>query len=277
VALLRELGEPLGVPELGALALSYAQARGDSDAATALLGDATRQGRGGEAIAAAVVVGRSVDAGRGAFSRDDQISSLDEAVALSPDAAPVRLLRAQILLEAERSAEALADADAAIALLPGDPRPQLLRGRALLGLGRAEEARAELDALLETPFARSEPSVLGYAARARLAAGDSAAATALVESMVRERHPSWHEGWVLLATEYERSGRADDAARARRNADAIVKNRAAQYRHDALASLWSGAEEDAIVGFATAIQLDPDDARSQQDLEALLARRAAAR
>ena len=56
-----------------------------------------------------------------------------------------------------------------------------------------------------------------------------------------------------------------------------MKNRAAQYRHDALAALWSGAEEDAIVSFATAIQLDPDDARSQQDLEALLARRAAAR
>ena len=275
--LLRTMGEPLGVPELGALALSYAQARDDVAAATELLGEATRQGRGGEAIAAAVVVGRTMDEGRNAFALDDQVASLDEAVALAPDAAAVRLLRAQILLEAERAPEALADADAAIALTPDDPRARLLRGRALLGLGRAEEARTELDALLATSFASAEPGVLGYAARARLAAGDSAAATALVEGMVRERYPSWHEGWALLATEYERSGRVEDAARARRNADAIVKNRAAQYRHDALASLWSGAEEDAIVSFATAIQLDPDDARSQQDLEALLARRAAAR
>jgi cytochrome c-type biogenesis protein CcmH/NrfG len=93
--------------------------------------------------------------------------------------------------------------------------------------------------------------------------------------MVRDRHPAWHEGWVLLAEEYERTGRVEDAARARRNADAIVKNHAAQYRHDALASLWSGDEEGAIVAFATAINLDPEDAQSQRDLEQLLARRAA--
>jgi len=274
-ALLEAMGEPLGGAELGALALAYAQSRDDTDSATALLAEASAKGRTGEAIAAAVVVGRSLDASRGDFARADQIASLDEAVTLSPDSAAVRLLRAQILLEEDRATEALADADAVIALAPDDPRGRLLRGRALLGAGRAAEARAELDALLDTPFARSEPSVLGYAARARLTAGDPDAATALVESMVRERHPSWHEGWVLLAEEYERTGRAEDAARARRNAAAIVKNHAAQYRHDALASLWSGDEENAIVAFATAINLDPEDAQSQRDLEQLLAKRAA--
>jgi len=275
LALLEELGEPLGVAELGALALSSAQARGDTETATALLADATRHGRGGEAIAAAVVVGRAIDAGRGAFAIADQIASLDEAVTLAPDTAAVRLLRAQLLLEGDRPLDALADADAVLALAPGDPRARLVRGRALLGAGRAAEARAELDALLDTPFARTEPSVLGYAARARLSADDPAAATALVEAMVRTQHPSWHEGWVLLAEEYERTGRTEDAARARRNADAIVANRAAQYRHDALAAQWSGDEEEAIASFAAAIRLDPEDEQSQRDLEALLERRAA--
>jgi len=276
VPLLETLGEPLDEPLLGTLAGSYASARDGTDVATEILGEAARAGRGGDSIAAAVVVGRAMDAGLDRFSLDDQMASLDEAIALSPAALPARLLRGQIRLEAGRGGDALADADALTALAPGDPRVHLLRGRALLELGRPEESRAELDPLLATEYARSNPAVLGYAIRAAVSAGDGGAALALLEPMLRERNSSWHEGWILLAEEYERSGRTEDAARARRNADSVVKNRAAQSRHDALVALWAGEQEEAIAHYATAIKLDPEDQRSQQELQQLLDSRVAA-
>jgi spermidine synthase len=276
VPLLEAMGEPLDESTLAALATSYADAREDTAVATSVLGDAARRGRGGASIAAAVAIGRQLDAERGAFALEDQIASLDEALTLAPDVLAARLLRGRLLLEAERNADALADADAALALAPDDPRATLLRGRALLSLGRLDEAWATLAPLLGTDYARFEPAVGAYAIRVAVDRGDHATATRLLEETLHGANPGWYEGWTLLADQYAQAGRDADAAAARRNAEIVVTNRARQFRHDALAALWSGDEEEAIASFATAIRLDPDDLRSQQDLEQLLERRAAA-
>jgi len=275
VPLLEAAGEPLDDPGLGALALSYANARDDSTVATALLGEAVRKGRDGDSIAAAVVTGREIDAGQGRFKLEDQIASLDEALALTPRSYAARLLRGQLRLEAGDNAGALADADAALQLRGVDPRAHALRGRALLALSRPAEARLELDGLTATDYVRFDPSVWGDAIRARLAAGDDAGAIVLLESTLGERHPSWQEGWRLLGDAYERAGRGADAARARRNGQTVVANRAAQFRHDGLAALWSGDTDDAVANLSAAVRLDPGDERAQQELTKLLASDAA--
>ncbi|HEY8514417.1 MAG TPA: fused MFS/spermidine synthase [Candidatus Binatia bacterium] len=271
VPLLEELGEPLDEPTLAALANSYASARNDLPVATTLLAEATKHGRGGESIAAAVTIGRKMDEGHGEFALADQIASLDDALALAPRSLAARELRGRLRLEADDAAGALADADAALAVQPDDPRVRALRGRALLALGRAEEARREIDALTSTEYVRFDPSLWGDAIRARLEMGDDADAIALLETTLQTRHPSWHDGWRLLSEAYERAGRHADAERARRNADAVIANRAAQFRHDAAVALWSGNTEEAITYLSAALRLAPDDPKAQQELARLLA------
>ncbi|MEW6268264.1 MAG: tetratricopeptide repeat protein, partial [Thermodesulfobacteriota bacterium] len=152
----------------------------------------------------------------------------------------------------------------------GDPRARALRGRALLAAGRAREALLEIDLLSASEYVRFDPSLWGDAVRARLATGDEAGAIALLETTLGGRHPSWHEGWRLLADAYDRRGRAEDAARARRNADIVVANRAAQFRHDAAVALWSGDTDEAITYLSAAVRLAPDDEDAQQELARLL-------
>jgi tetratricopeptide (TPR) repeat protein len=238
-----------------------------------LLAEAARRGRTSAAITATVEIGRKLDEEQGAFALDDQLTAADEAVTLDPDALAPRLLRARLLLEADRGADALVDADAALRIAPDDPRALVLRGRALLAAGRAAEASRTLQGLVGSELARSDPSILAYAIRADAAAADGGEVSPLLETTVRDRLPGWHEGWTLLADEYDRAGRPDDAARARRNAATIVRNRAAQFRHDGLAALWSGATDEAIANFTSAVRLDPDDRRSQDELERLLSAR----
>ena len=276
VPLLEAVGEPLDEPTLGKLAFSYQRNRSAQDVATTLLKEAGRVGRGGDSVAAAVLVARAIDAERGEWPLAAQIASLDDAIELSPGSSAIRLLRGQLAIDADRADAALADADAALALDAGDPRAHLLRGRALLALGRPADARAELEPMLGSEYAFFEPSVLAYAIRASVSADDRAASVALLESTLNDRMPNWYEGWILLGDEYERAGRSDDAARARRNADTIVKNRAAQFRHDALAAQWNGDQDEAISNFVSAIKLDPDDHQSEQDLQRILDSRAAA-
>jgi spermidine synthase len=270
VPLLEAVGEPLDEPTLARLALSYAGARDDTPTATAVLAQAARLGRGGDSIAAAVVAGRKIDAGRGEFALADQVASLDEAITLAPRSPGARLVRGQARLESGDHAGALEDADAVLTLAPDDARARALRGRALLGLGRVREARDEIDRLTSTEYVRHDASVWGDAVRARLAAGDDAAAVALLESTLSLRHPSWHEGWRLLAEAYQRLGREADAARARRNAQVVVANRAAQFRHDGLVALWSGDTDGAISNLSAALRIDPDDRHAQQELDKLL-------
>jgi spermidine synthase len=271
--LLEEMGEPLDEHVLAALATSYARSREDPTVAMKLLAEAARRGRTSAAITATVEIGRKLDEEQGAFALDDQLTAADEAVTLDPDALAPRLLRARLLLEADRGADALVDADAALRIAPDDPRALVLRGRALLAAGRAAEASRTLQGLVGSELARSDPSILAYAIRADAAAADGGEVSPLLETTVRDRLPGWHEGWTLLADEYDRAGRPDDAARARRNAATIVRNRAAQFRHDGLAALWSGATDEAIANFTSAVRLDPDDRRSQDELERLLSAR----
>lgn len=270
VPLLEAMGQPLDGRTLAELATSYARSRQDPRVAMALLGEAARRGRSSASITAAVEVGRKLDEERGAFALEDQLVAAEEAVALEPDALAPRLLRARLLLESNRGADALADADEALRIAPEDPRPLVLRGRALLSAERYAEAADTLHRLVGTDLARSDPSILAYAIRAEAAVDDGTQVSGLLEATLRDRLPSWHEGWMLLADEYDRAGRADDAARARRNAVTVVRNRAAQFRHDALAAQWSGSTDDAIANFTSAIRLDPDDERSKADLERLL-------
>jgi len=273
VPLLEAMGEPLDGDALASLAASYARSRQNLTVATTLLGEAARSGRTGAVVAAALEAGQKMDEGTGAFALEDQIATADDAVTLSPDALAPRLLRATLLLEADRGADALADTAAAVRIAPDDPRPRVLHGRALLSAGRYAEASKTMRGFLGTEVERSDPSVLAYAIRADAASGDEKRTTALLETTLRERLPAWHEGWVLLAEQYERAGRADDASRAQRNATAVVRNRAARFRQDALAAQWSGSTDEAIAAFASAIRIDPDDVRSQADLERLLSER----
>jgi spermidine synthase len=273
VPLLEAMGEPLDASMLAALATSYGRARDDTEVATAVLADAARSGRTAPAITAAVEIGRKLDEEKGAFALDDQIASVDDAIALAPDDFAARLLRGRLLLEAGRGADALADAEVAQRLAPEDPRPVVLRGRALLEAERYAEASQVLSKFVGTELAWSDPTITADAIRAKASADDTAGAIALLEPTLRDRLPAWHDGWMMLAEQYDAAGRADDAALARRNADTIVKNRAAQYRHDALAAEWSGAPDEAIGNFAAAIRLDPEDKQSEQDLERLLSAR----
>jgi tetratricopeptide (TPR) repeat protein len=270
VPLLEAMGEPLDASMLAALATSYVRAREDTEVAAAVLADAARAGRTAPAITSAVEIGRKLDEEKGAFALDDQIASVDDAIALAPDDLAARLLRGRLLLEAGRAADALADAEVAQRLAPGDPRPVILRGRALLEAERSAEASQMLRAFVGTELAWSDPTITVDAIRASAAAGDGAGATALLESTLRVQLPAWHDGWMMLAELYDDAGRDGDAARARRNADITIKNRAAQYRHDALAAEWSGTPDEAINNFAAALRIDPDDKQSEQDLERLL-------
>ena len=271
--LLEAMGEPLDARMLAGLATSYARSRDDPRVGMSLLGEAARHGRSSAAIAATVEVGRKLDESRGEFALEDQLLAADEAVALEPDALAPRLLRARLLLEAGRGTDALADAEAAQRIAPDDPRPLVLRGRALLSAERYAEASDTLHRLVGSELARSDPGILAYAIRADAGVDDGDAPSALLEATLRDRLPNWHEGWMLLAEQYDRAGRPDDAERARRNAAIIVRNRAAQFRHDALAALWSGSSDEAIANFTSAVRLDPDDERSKRDLERLLTER----
>lgn len=208
--LLEALGVPLDGDQIGALALSYAQARADGDVAATLARVAMARGPSPHAVAANVVLG----AGR---PRDALLGELDQAVALAPEAVEPRILRATKRHEARADADALADVDAVLAVAPDDPRAHVLRWQVLRRLGRLEEATESLDTAIRLPYFQLQPALWFAAADVYLAAGRPSDAAEWLRRVLRGR-PLWVEGWDALATACERAGRTADAARAHRNA-----------------------------------------------------------
>ena len=270
--LLRAVGEPLDAETLGALALSYAQRRAATEVATKLLRDATREGRAGHAIAAAVVIARALDKD-GRLALDDQIASLDEALTIAPGAPEILQLRAELALSDERWADALRDAEEALARDPGATRAQGMRVHALVGLGRYEEARAALTPLLASSLVAFDPELLQHDGRLALYTGRPDEARAALERYLLAENANWVEGWLLLAQAYDALGRADDAERARRNAERTQHNHAVLLHRQARAAIWRGDETSGESLLRMVLTLDPDNATAQADLAALSSRR----
>lgn len=102
---------------------------------------------------------------------DKALTLVDEALAQTPAAAPLRLLRAEVLEELGRAAEARAERMATLAAIDADLRQRptdlrkLTRARALAALGRRAEAQREVRAVLARspalPEAREVAALVG--------------------------------------------------------------------------------------------------------------------
>ncbi len=207
-----------GTPEasdpevLGELALAYARARHTPGIAHRLLARAEALGPAAHADATRAVLG----AASGELDPDAELALLDRAVERKPEAPAVREVRARVRLARSDFEGALADADAVLAVRPSQAPVRLLRVQVLSGLGRFPEAAEESDRLLATEYAALDPNAWFFAGQSYLEVGRTADA---VQNLARyvESEPGWHAAWGRLALAYERAGRAEDAARARRN------------------------------------------------------------
>jgi len=266
--LLRGLGEPLDATALGRLALAYAQRRGAITVATQVLRAAGEKGgRSGAAIAAAVLVAREMEGGR--LSLDDQLASLDEAVTLAPNDPEVRLVRAELRLEAELPEDALADADLVLASDPDALRAQAIRVRALSTLERNEEARAALSPLLGSPLLAFDPELQQYEGRLDVATGRFAEAVPALERYLRDENSNWVEGWTLLAAANDALGRPEEAARAARNAASTSRNQAILLHRQARAASWRGDPETSASLLGMVLTLEPQNQAARDDLDGL--------
>ena len=171
---------------------------------------------------------------------ENQLATLDEAVALAPDSFEARLLRGEVRQEARDFEGALADATAALALRPQDPRARALRMRALAHLARYAEAQVDADALLETSYGQSDLRVLHEAPEVALRNGQIARGIELLEWVLRDRDPAWIEGWSLLSWAYGQQGDEKNAERAQENVRITTRNRAMLYHRMARSALWLG-------------------------------------
>ncbi|MDB5098592.1 MAG: ATP-binding protein [Cyanobacteria bacterium RYN_339] len=101
---------------------------------------------------------------------DATIRSLRDALAVSPDNAPLRKLLADALMAAGRAAEAEPEYRAALALAPGDPAVRLGLARAFYDQGKRPQALVVLEDLERSPDAPA--AALALYARLLLAEGD---------------------------------------------------------------------------------------------------------
>ena len=270
--LLEQLGVPLDRDAVGEIAFSYARARDDAAAADGIVGTALREGKTGNALATAVEVGRRL-AGTDGFSAASQLAAADEAVALAPAAFAPRLVRGEVRLDASDPAGALADADAALVIRPDDPRARLLRWRALQRQGRLAEAAVEMRLVLESPMIEVEPTLRRGEIHLAAAAGRPADAAAMADRYLREEDPGWIEGWRLLAAQQDALGHAEDAARARRNAELAFENRSLSAVKRARVALWNGRTREAADLLGAVLAVDPENRLARSDLRALGAAR----
>jgi tetratricopeptide (TPR) repeat protein len=197
---------------LGELALAYARARGAPRIARQLLEQADAAGPSAHADAARAVLGALF----GDVGPEGRRALLDGALEQNPNAAAVRDLRARLRADTGDLDGALADVDAELVARPEHAPARLLRVQILYALGRHAEAAAECDRLLATEWAALQPNAWLFAGQTYLEVGRPEDAAANLERYV-EAEPGWHVAWERLGLAYERAGRADDAARARRN------------------------------------------------------------
>ena len=258
--LLLAVGEPLDAEKLGALALSYADQRGDTTVAATLARAAESRGASARGMAARVLL-----AGQGQTT-GEALTRLDAAVALAPEAVEARFLRGAIRFAAGRDADALEDAAAVVRLAPDDPRPRALRWRILQRLGRLPEAEADLDVIATSPLMETEPDLWQPAAELYLARGRVDDGTEWLRRVLEGR-PTWVEGWEQLAASYERIGHRDEAARARRNAALARRNGVMLLQRDARLAAWRRDWKQARQLLEQAVREEPTYVPVRQDLE----------
>jgi len=266
--LLEGLQEPLGPEALGGLALAYAERRGASAVATETLKASGARGRAGRSIAAAVLLARALDTS-GGLSYEDQSASLDEALAIAPGDPEILRLRAELALEAERYAQALAEADAALAVQPDELRAQAVRVRALTGLERWGEARAALAPLLTSPLIQFDPELQQLEGRLDLATGRPEDGAGALQRYLRDENSNWVEGWLLLGQAHEQLGRMPEATVAWRNAERTSRNQAILLHRQARAAAWHGDDDASASLLGMVLTLDPDNAAARAELDAL--------
>ena len=266
--LLESLQEPLDQEALGRLALAAMQRRGSSGVTTAFLRAAGKQGRAAHAIAAAVLVTRSLDEARRP-ALDDQLAALDEALAIAPGDGEVLLLRAQLALEAERYAQALGDADALLANRPDDLQAQAVRVRALTELGRYEEARSALRPLLDSPLLPLDPELQQFEGRLDVATGRLEDGVRALQRYLRDENSMWVAGWSLLAEANTALGRTDEAAVAQENATRTARNEVILLHRQARAAAWRGDAASSANLLGMVLTLEPDNETARAELAAL--------
>jgi tetratricopeptide (TPR) repeat protein len=259
VPLLVALGEHLDAERLGALALAYADERGDAGVVDTLVRLADSLGPSARALTARALVGA-----RGQVNAE-VLGALDQAVMLAPNAFEPHYFRCALRFGAGLDAAALEDADAALALVPDDSRSRVLRWRILQRLGRSEEAEPDLDATAASPFMATEPDLWPIAAEVYLARGRIDDAIAWLRRAL-EGHPNSVELWDRLATVYEQNGRGTDAAVARRNQSRARRNSIVLLQRDGRMAAWRGEWPQARAYFQQALAQDPSYGPVREDL-----------
>jgi spermidine synthase len=268
--LLIALGEPIDAERIGALALSYADQRGDADVVGGLVRVAQSLGPSARALTAQVLA-----AARGQVT-DDALAALDTAVAMAPAAYEPRYFRCALRFAGGRNPEALADANVAVSLAPDDARPKVLRWRILQRLGRLDDAAADLEAIATSPFMQTEPDLWPAAAELHLARGQVDEATRWLRRAL-EGQPNSAELWAQLIAAYDRAGRSTEAAAARRNQARAARNRVILLQRDGRLAAWRGEWQQARNFFQQALAQDPTYRPVQADLERLQAAERAGR
>jgi len=263
--LLQAFGEPLDQEKLGDL--GFAHARKQSLAAQDFLAAAAEHGRAGSSIAAATVLARRFS--DGSLTTEDQLATLDEAVEIAPGSFEPRLLRAEVRFEGRDFAGALQDAERALEIRPDDPRARALRMRSLARLARYAEAERDAEALLATSYGQSDAQVLREAPEIALRNGQIVRGIELLEWLLRDRDPTWVQGWGLLSWAYGQQGDVKNAERAQANVRATTRNRARLYHRMARSALWMGKPEDAVVLLGAALEVDPEYQDARSELERL--------
>lgn len=147
-----------------------------------------------------------------AYNRLDKkvaaINDIDHARALAPTSAYVSRIRAWIMLEQARNAEALAAADDACRQAPGDPASRNVRAEIHHAMGHAALALADLEASLE--LYQDQYHVLVNRGLLLGEAGRRAEAITQLEAAITA-HPDQPRAYLVLADLYRQNKTAEQA------------------------------------------------------------------
>lgn len=254
---------PLDSTALGELAVAYATLRNDEATARALLALGYERGNSAElAVAEAALIQMNQE------NRAAAVALLDAAITAEPDAFLPRLFRARLRMDGGDAIGSLEDANRALATQPGDLRARYVRMQALGVMGRADETRAEAEILLASPYARREPQLWAYAARAAAMLGRFDEA---IDEMKRylEWNPFSALEWPTLARMYEATGQSELAADAEWNGAQAARNRVLATHQLARRVEALGDRSEAIALLREVVLSDPSYAPARDDLRRL--------
>ena len=190
----------------------------------------------------------------------------ERAVELSPRSRAALRLRARTRLAIADVGGATADAREVLRAHSDDPEASAILADAHLRQANGEAARRVLAGV---PRERRNARVVVPLARLELGAGHAETGRALLEEAVQD-HPNdalVHEALVALDI---REGRADDSSKRLEAAVAARPDSAVLQRLRAQALGAGRRDEEATVGFARALELDPNDIATYRALVAWL-------